>query len=583
MPLFPRFSKKNDEFLKLDLAGAQSTPPPKPDADTIVFGKADSPLATMQAQRHIGRPLTVTAVVSMPALKGKWQVPLLPGELRLFAADIDSLRLGTSGAASLHLIPGILAFIVYTDKGSLHFAASFKSGPLFAVTSLAIAPLEPTDLSATIAALKASDAGTLSEERIRYLRDHASRIRTPQVLKEPQMPDVPADRVVLTIGDEQITAAELNEYLESIAFPKRNQRREFFAAQLISRRAAAQEARRRGLHRKPSVRLKMRQYEEELLNSELSISEASAQPDEAACRAYYDSHKEEFECVKWRQIVVRAPGSSLPVRIGQVALDDAQALAKILDIRQRLLGGADFAALAKEESDQRPIFQSGHPFEWRERGAASSAFQDPLRSAAFDLEIGEFSPPVKHDRNYYLIQVEAKRTKEFAEVHGNIQGRLRIEDQHAREEQMQIAARVSLDPEYFSKLYKDESPAEVIAALAIGDQVLPDAVRPGVTDRREIDGFQQSVMLLRAPRPLYPAEAREQGITGRVTLHVLIGTSGRLLEAQGAAGHPLLVEAALTAVRQWQWRPTINQGAPVEVISRVDLEFNLPVPRPPCH
>jgi protein TonB len=90
-------------------------------------------------------------------------------------------------------------------------------------------------------------------------------------------------------------------------------------------------------------------------------------------------------------------------------------------------------------------------------------------------------------------------------------------------------------------------------------------------------------MLLRAPRPVYPAEAREQRITGRVTLHVLIGTGGTLLEAQAAAGHPLLVEAALAAVHQWLWRPTIHQGVPVEVISRVDLEFNLPVPSPPCH
>jgi protein TonB len=42
-----------------------------------------------------------------------------------------------------------------------------------------------------------------------------------------------------------------------------------------------------------------------------------------------------------------------------------------------------------------------------------------------------------------------------------------------------------------------------------------------------------------------------------------------------ASGHPLLVPAALDAVRQWRYRPTLLNGEPVEVITQIDVNFTL--------
>ncbi len=60
-----------------------------------------------------------------------------------------------------------------------------------------------------------------------------------------------------------------------------------------------------------------------------------------------------------------------------------------------------------------------------------------------------------------------------------------------------------------------------------------------------------------------------------VRLSVLIGTDGRVENVRVVSGHPLLVTAALEAVRQWIYQPTLLNGKPVQVITTVDVNFAL--------
>src|SRR3982751_6605530 len=73
--------------------------------------------------------------------------------------------------------------------------------------------------------------------------------------------------------------------------------------------------------------------------------------DDAEVKKYYETHKAEFERVHARHILIRAAGSPLAVRPGEKDLTDAEALAKAQEIRKKIEAGADFAALAREESD----------------------------------------------------------------------------------------------------------------------------------------------------------------------------------------------------------------------------------------
>ena len=75
--------------------------------------------------------------------------------------------------------------------------------------------------------------------------------------------------------------------------------------------------------------------------------------------------------------------------------------------------------------------------------------------------------------------------------------------------------------------------------------------------------------------PIYPAEARKNGIEGTVRLHAILAKDGSILQLEVISGHPTLSQAALDAVRQWKYEPTLLNGQPVEVDTTIDVFFQL--------
>ena len=73
----------------------------------------------------------------------------------------------------------------------------------------------------------------------------------------------------------------------------------------------------------------------------------------------------------------------------------------------------------------------------------------------------------------------------------------------------------------------------------------------------------------------YPPLARQARIQGVVQLMATVGTDGRILNLQVLSGHPLLVPAALKAVKQWVFKPTLVNGNAVEVNTPVSINFKL--------
>jgi TonB family protein len=75
------------------------------------------------------------------------------------------------------------------------------------------------------------------------------------------------------------------------------------------------------------------------------------------------------------------------------------------------------------------------------------------------------------------------------------------------------------------------------------------------------------------PAPAYPEEAKAQGVSGVVTVEVVIDEDGRVEFARGVSGHPLLQEAAVNAARQARFSPTRLSGQPVKVIGILTYNF----------
>jgi protein TonB len=76
-------------------------------------------------------------------------------------------------------------------------------------------------------------------------------------------------------------------------------------------------------------------------------------------------------------------------------------------------------------------------------------------------------------------------------------------------------------------------------------------------------------------KPVYPPIAQSARVSGVVIIEATIGTDGRVKEAKVLRSIPLLDQAALDAVRQWQFTPTLLNGVPVPVIMTVTVNFTL--------
>jgi len=81
--------------------------------------------------------------------------------------------------------------------------------------------------------------------------------------------------------------------------------------------------------------------------------------------------------------------------------------------------------------------------------------------------------------------------------------------------------------------------------------------------------------LVRKIVPTYPPLARAARIEGQVTLQAVISKQGAIENLRVLAGHPMLVPAAIEAVRQWRYRPYILNNEPVEVETQIIVNFSL--------
>jgi len=82
-------------------------------------------------------------------------------------------------------------------------------------------------------------------------------------------------------------------------------------------------------------------------------------------------------------------------------------------------------------------------------------------------------------------------------------------------------------------------------------------------------------LLIHRMEPTYPPLARAARMQGDVVLSAVIDTNGQIQNLQLVSGHPMLVPAALEAVKQWRYKPYLLNGTPVEVETTITVIFTL--------
>ena len=103
------------------------------------------------------------------------------------------------------------------------------------------------------------------------------------------------------------------------------------------------------------------------------------------------------------------------------------------------------------------------------------------------------------------------------------------------------------------------------------------AAAPKGPDRLRIGGNIKAPRKLVDVRPVYPVSMREAGREGSVPLEAIIGQDGNVSSVRvvSAEVHPDFAIAAVDAVRQWKFSPTLLNGKPVEVVMSVKIDFKL--------
>ena len=213
--------------------------------------------------------------------------------------------------------------------------------------------------------------------------------------------------------------------------------------------------------------------------------EQTIAPADAELRRNYEQNKDQYrvaESVDVRHILLKTTDKA--------ATEDAKMKAKADDLVKQLKAGADFADLAKKNSEDPGSAQNGGEYKGVTRGQMVPEFE----KAAFSQKPGEITAPVKTSIGYHVIQVEKHqdaRLKPFEEVKDEMAAQ--IKKQRANDQMQQIADKAQ------TELRKDPLHPEKVAAQLNMQLVKADGLAPGqpVPEIGSSTDFDQSIATLK--------------------------------------------------------------------------------------
>jgi parvulin-like peptidyl-prolyl isomerase len=272
----------------------------------------------------------------------------------------------------------------------------------------------------------------------------------PQAPPAPAATPVDPNQVILTIDGKTITAKQYEDLVK--ALPQQYQTfamgagKRQFAENLVQLNLLSAEAQKRGLDKDPAVQEQISVSRNDILaRAMFEDIQKNTKVDDAAIQAYYDAHKNEYESVKAKHILIRVKGAPMPGAEGKPELTDEQALAKATEIRAKLVAGGDFAAIAKAESDDTGSAAQGGVLEEFRHGM----MVPPFEQAAFSQKVGEIGPPVKSPFGYHIIVVTEHKTKSLADSKADIEKAILPEMARKAVEALRAKASVKIDDGYF--------------------------------------------------------------------------------------------------------------------------------------
>lgn len=261
-------------------------------------------------------------------------------------------------------------------------------------------------------------------------------------------PAAAADPVVLRVGATEVRQSAFEAALASLPSEYQmyvaQQGKRAFATDYARMLVLSQDAVSRKLDKDPKVAAQLALVRDNTLAAAVvqKIEEASA-PTDAEISASYEAKKSSLETVDARHILVAFKGS--PAAKAENELTEEQAKAKAESIKAKIAAGADFAELAKSDSDDTFSGAQGGSLGTFGRGQMVPEFEN----AAFSFEVGKVGDVVRTQFGYHVIEVTRRGAPPIDEVREELAEEMRGEIVQRKIAELTGKVEVKMDDAYF--------------------------------------------------------------------------------------------------------------------------------------
>jgi peptidyl-prolyl cis-trans isomerase C len=258
-----------------------------------------------------------------------------------------------------------------------------------------------------------------------------------------------ADPVILSAGDVQIRQSEFEAAIKSLPEQYQpfamGQGKKQFAEDYLRMKLLAAKGMKDNLQNDPEVVKQLNLMRENLVaTAEVKKIENSLAVNDADIKKAYDANLKDYEQVTARHILIAFKGSPA-AQAGKKELTDEEAKAKAEDIRKQLVAGADFAELAKKESDDTGSGSRGGDLGTFGHGQMVPEFE----AAAFSTKPGEISPVIKTQYGYHIIKVEKHDSTPYDSVKTTLEKNIKTKKLQEAIDSIKDSAKPVFNEAYF--------------------------------------------------------------------------------------------------------------------------------------
>jgi peptidyl-prolyl cis-trans isomerase C len=245
--------------------------------------------------------------------------------------------------------------------------------------------------------------------------------QAPPPQATPAAPITP-DTVVGEVGDKKLTASDVDKIFASL--PQQLQAQAHMQpdkvlGQLLMLRYLAEEAEKQNIDKRPPWSTTLEFQRMQILGqAEINDYKDKIQISAEDQEKQYKENPDRFKQVKVKVIHITFSATpDKPGPDGKKMLSEAEAKAKLDELRKQILAGEDFGKLARENSDDKSSAAKDGDFGTFKH---NSPYPEPVKAAVFALKEGEVSEPVKQANGFYLIRADSVIVQPYNDVRPQI-------------------------------------------------------------------------------------------------------------------------------------------------------------------